>query len=84
VYIESGRLKPDNNATENAIRPFVLRREKWLFAGAPNWAEARAAFFSLIKSAMTNGLEPYCYLRFLFEQLPLIKDQDGYRSNLLP
>ena len=30
-----------------------------------------------------NGLEPYSYLRCLFENLPLVKDQDGYRD-LLP
>ena len=26
VYLEDGRLKPDNNAAENALRPFVLGR----------------------------------------------------------
>ena len=83
VYIEDGRLKPDNNAAENAIRPFVLGRKNWLFAGAPNGANAAATFFSLIETAKANGLEPYSYLRCLFEQLPLVKDQDGYRG-LLP
>ncbi len=83
VYIENGRLKPDNNVAENAIRPFVLGRKNWLFAGAPNGADASAAFFSLIETAKANGLEPYSYLRCLFEQLPLIKEQDGYRK-LLP
>ena len=31
VYIEDSRLKPDDNAAENAIRPFVLGRKNWLF-----------------------------------------------------
>ncbi len=83
VYTEDGHLKPDNNAAENAIRPFVLGRKNWLFAGAPNGADAGAAFFSLIETAKANGLEPYSYLRCLFEQLPFVKDQDGYRG-LLP
>ncbi len=83
VYVEDGRLKPDNNTAENAIRPFVLGRKNWLFAGAPNGADAAATFFSLIETAKANGLEPYSYLRCLFEQLPLVKDQDGYRG-LLP
>jgi transposase len=39
--------------------------------------------FSLIETAKANGLEPYSYLRCLFEQLPLVKDQDGCRG-LLP
>jgi transposase len=83
VYIEDGRLKPDNNAAENAIRPIVLGRKNWLFSGAPKGADASAVFFSLIETAKANGLEPYSYLRCLFEQLPLVKDQDGYRG-LLP
>ncbi|MBW1697631.1 MAG: transposase, partial [Deltaproteobacteria bacterium] len=35
VYLEDGRLKPDNNAAENAIRLFVIGRMNWLFAGHP-------------------------------------------------
>ena len=83
VYIEDGHLSPDNNTAENAIRPFVLGRKNWLFAGAPNGADAGAAFFSLIETAKANRLEPYSYLRCLFERLPLVKDQNEYR-NLLP
>ena len=69
VYIEDGFLKPDNNLAENAIRPFVLGRKNWLFAGAPKGAEASATFFSLIETAKVNGLEPYGYLRYLFTGL---------------
>ena len=37
----------------------------------------------LIETAKANGLEPYAYLRYLFENLPLIEDEDDYRR-LLP
>jgi len=83
VYITDGLLRPDNNVAENAIRPFVVGRKNWLFAGHPNGANASATFFSLIETAKANGLEPYAYLRCLFEQLPIVKDQAGYRA-LLP
>ena len=83
VYVEDGRLSPDNNAAENAIRPFVLGRKNWLFAGHPRGAEASATFFSLIETAKANDLEPYAYLRYLFEHLPLAQDDKQYRS-LLP
>ena len=33
-YLEDGRLKPDNNTAENAIRPLALGRKNWLFAGS--------------------------------------------------
>jgi transposase len=59
IYIEDGRLRPDNNLVENSIRPFVVGRKNWLFAGSPDGVEASATFFSLIETAKANGLEPY-------------------------
>ena len=83
VYIEAGFLKPDNNVAENAIRPFVLGRKNWLFAGAPKGAEASATFFSLIETAKANGLEPFGYLRYLFTNLPHAQGETDF-LNLLP
>jgi transposase len=83
VYIEDGRLSPDNNAAENAIRPFVVGRKNWLFAGHPNGAEAGATFYSLVETAKANGLEPYNYLRYIFGNLPLAQSDQDYK-NLLP
>jgi len=83
VYIADGFLKPDNNVAENAIRPFVLGRKNWLFAGAPKGAEASATFFTLIETTKANGLEPYSYLRYLFEKLPCAETESDYRE-LLP
>jgi len=83
VYIEDGRLSPDNNAAENAIRPFVVGRKNWLFAGHPNGAEAGATFYSLVETAKANGLEPYNYLRYIFEKLPLAQTEQDYK-NLMP
>jgi transposase len=82
VYIDDGRLRPDNNAAENAIRPFVVGRKNWLFAGHPRGAVASATFFSLIETAKANGLEPYAYLKYVFEQLPVTDEKDYPR--LLP
>lgn len=33
-YTEDGRLKIDNNGAEQALRPIVLGRKNWLFAGS--------------------------------------------------
>ena len=83
VFIEDGQLRPDNNLVENAIRPFVIGRKNWLFAGSPDGARASATFFSLIETAKANGLEPYAYLRYIFEKLPVAQtDQD--LQDLLP
>jgi transposase len=82
-YIDDGRLRPDNNLAENAIRPFVLGRKNWLFSGHPNGAQASAAIYSLIETAKANRLKPYEYLRFLFNKLPYAESEDDYKK-LLP
>ena len=51
--------------------------------GHPNGAEAGATFYSLVETAKANGLEPYNYLRHIFEKLPLTQTDQGYK-NLLP
>jgi len=82
-YIEDGHLTPDNNNAENAIRPFVIGRKNWLFSGTPAGAEASALLYSLIETAKANRLEPYAYLRYIFEQLPTASSLEEYEA-LLP
>ncbi len=82
-YIEDGRLSPDNNLAENAIRPFVVGRKNWLFSGTPKGAEASASLYSLIETAKANGLEPYAYLRYIFGLLPVASTLQDYEA-LLP
>jgi transposase len=83
IYLSDGRLRPDNNLVENAIRPFVVGRKNWLFAGSPDGARASATFFSLIETAKANGLEPYGYLRYIFKKLPLAQTEQDLKD-LLP
>jgi transposase len=82
-YLEDGHITPDNNAVENAIRPFAIGRKNWLFAGHPNGAHAAATIFSLIETAKACGLEPYRYLRLLFERLPYAQSEQDFKA-LLP
>jgi len=83
VYIEDGRLSPDNNVAENAIRPFVVGRKNWLFSGSPRGARASAAIYSLIETAKACGLNPHEYLLHIFERLPHAAGEDDLRA-LLP
>ena len=74
-YLDHPVLTPDTNACENAIRPFVIGRKNWLFSGSPRGAAASATLYSLIETAKANGLEPYWYLRKLFEGLPTARSE---------
>jgi transposase len=69
-YLDDGRLEIDNNAAENAIRPFVVGRKNWLFSNSVRGVKASANLYSLIETAKASGLEPYAYLRYLFTELP--------------
>jgi transposase len=82
-FLDHHLLTPDNNAVENAIRPFVLGRKNWLFSNTPRGAGSSAVIFSVIESAKANGLDPYKYLKFLFENLPGKKSREDLKI-LLP
>ena len=82
-YIEDGHLSIDNNMAENSIRPFVVGRKNWLFSGTPEGAEASALLYSLIETAKANQLEPWAYLRYIFDRLPLAATLKDYEV-LLP
>jgi len=69
-YLDSTWLKPDNNACEQAIRPFVIGRNNWVISGSPAGASASAAWYSLIETSKLNGVEPYLYLRCILSRLP--------------
>ena len=83
TYLEDGNIPIDNNKIENAIRPFVIGRKNFLFSGSPRGANASATMYTLVESAKANGLEPWAYLNYLFEKLPVAKSEQAL-LDLLP
>ena len=82
-YVEDGRYSIDNNAQENAIRPFCVGRRNWLFADTVAGANASANLYSLLQTCQVNGIDGYRYLRALFVALPKAQTVDDY-AQLLP
>ena len=68
-YVNDGRLEPDNNPVERAIRPLALGRKNWLFAGSDTGGQRAAAVASLIATARLNGLDPEAYLREVLDRI---------------
>jgi transposase len=62
----------DNNRSERSIKTFGIGRKNWLFANTPKGATASATIYSIVETAKENGLIPFEYLTYLFEQLPNI------------
>lgn len=85
AFLKDGRLEIDNNRSERSIKPVVIGRKNWLFSNTPQGAKASAIIYSIVETAIANGLNPYYYLRYLLEQLPNIDltDMDAL-DRLLP
>lgn len=60
-YLEDGRLRPDNNLAENAMRPAALGRKNWLFVGSERGGRAAALYMSLIQSCKDCNINPWEY-----------------------
>jgi len=73
-------LEISNNRAERSIKPFVIDRKNFLFANTPKGADGSAIMFSLIQTAIENGLDPYKYLTWLMRTA---KDADLTDLNTL-
>ena len=82
-FLTDGMIPLDNNAAENAIRPFVIGRKNWLHSSSVKGAHASASIYSIIETAKANGLDAYGYLKFIIEQLPRAESVEQIES-LLP
>lgn len=69
-YCESGLLSIDNNAAERAMKPCAIGRKNWLFVGSHTGGERAATLLSLVQSCKHNQVEPWAYLRDIFDRLP--------------
>ena len=72
-YLDEGAVPIDINWAENQIRPWVLGRKNWLFAGSLHSGKRAAAIMRLIQSARMNGHDPFAYLKDLLTRLPTQK-----------
>ena len=82
-FLEEEEIELSTNWVENTIRPFVVGRKGWLFAGSPEGAESSAIMYSLVETAKACGWEPFAYLNTLFERLLEAESDEDYRQ-LLP
>jgi transposase len=69
-FLEDGRLRMDNNPSENALRPVATGRKAWLFFGSDDTAEAAANLYSLIASCKLHRIDPERYLAEVIRVMP--------------
>jgi transposase len=68
-FLENGKIDPDNNSTERAIRPITLFRKNSLFAGNQHGGQRAALFYSLVETCKLNNIDPFEYFQDIYERL---------------
>lgn len=76
VYVQDGNLEIDNNLVENQIRPSVLGRKNFLFAGSHNAAQRAAMFYTLIGNCKLHGVEPVQWMEHVIRNIMTTKCND--------
>jgi len=76
-FLLDGRLELDNNRAERSIKPFVIGRKNFLFSNTPRGAKSSAVIYSIVETAKEHGLNPFHYIKYLFEQVPNIDHSDS-------
>jgi transposase len=69
-FLDDGRLRLENNASERALRRIAVGRNAWLFFGSDDHAGAAANLFSLIASCQLHGIEAEDYLAEVIRVMP--------------
>jgi len=69
-YIDDGRFHIDNNLIENSIRPVVLGRKNYFFAGSHEAAQQAAVAYSILASCKLHDVEPFEYLSKILSIIP--------------
>jgi transposase len=70
VYTTDGRLLPDTNRVENAIRPVALGRKNYMFQGNEQGARRAAILYSLLETCKSNEVNPYEWLNDIYTRIP--------------
>lgn len=69
VYVHDGSLEIDNNLVENQIRPTVLGKKNYLFAGSHKAAQRAAMFYTLIGNCKLHGVNPAEWLEYVLRNI---------------
>ncbi len=76
TMLEDGNIELTNSRAERFIKMFVIGRKNFLFSNTPNGARSSALIYSVIQTAIANGLKPMDYLQYVFEKIQENADVD--------
>ena len=79
-----GRLEIDNNESERKIKDIVIGRKNWLFCFTEAGAEITYKLYSLIMTALQNGIDPRKYLSLLITKFGINEMTKDEAKDYLP
>ena len=68
-FLDDGVVELDTNSVEREIRPIVVTRKAALFAGSEGGGETWAIATTLIRTAISNGVNPQAWLADVLERM---------------
>jgi hypothetical protein len=81
-YCEDSDLEIDNTGAERSLRSVAVGRKNWMFYGSDNGGRTAAVLSSLIGTAKRLAIDPFAYLRNIFERIS--SHPQGRLAELLP
>ncbi|MCI0559748.1 MAG: transposase, partial [Nitrososphaera sp.] len=69
-FLNHGFLKVHNNDSENGLRPVVLGRKNFLFAGSAAGGQTAAILTTFVQTCLRLDIEPFEYLKDVLTRLP--------------
>jgi transposase len=69
-FLDDGRLRLENNASERELRAIATGRRSWLFMGSDDHAQSAANIFSLVASCRLHNLDVEAYLADIIRVMP--------------
>ena len=68
-YLGEPYLELSNNLAERCVKPFVVNRKVFQTSGSEAGAIYTVKLFSIIRTAIINGLDPYRYIKYVLENI---------------
>jgi transposase len=73
VYLDHPFVEISNNASERSIKPLVISRRNWLFAGSEEGGRTAATIMSIIETCKRLSINPFEYMKDVLTRFPSAK-----------
>jgi transposase len=73
VYLDHPFVEISNNGSERSVKPMVLSRRNWLFAGSEEGGRTAATIMSLIETCKRLNINPFAYMKDVLTRFPSAK-----------